>query len=195
MKKTLLVSSIVALLSITASAKGNGGNHGSHGFGNQNSQMVSSSQLMEQATELTQEQKDGLLFMVEEEKLARDVYLYLNELWGDSIFEKIAQSEQKHFDAMKSLVESYGLEAPTTLDTKGEFENEELQALYNSLIEKGKQSLVDALEVGVTIEETDITDLENRLNGEIPANIQKSYQNLLRASYNHLKAFNRQLGR
>ena len=41
--------------------------------------------------------------MVEEEKLAHDVYLKLYEKWGISIFSNIAVSEQNHIDEVKGI--------------------------------------------------------------------------------------------
>jgi len=197
-KKTILLSAVVALFSVSAVAKGHhgGGKYGNfesedRGFSSSRATQMDTSSI----TDITDEQKKELLYMVEEEKLARDVYDYLYELWGSRVFGNIVKSEQRHMDAMKSLADEYELETPVTLDVRGEFENEELQALYNTLIEKGKQSLIDALEVGVTIEETDIADLERILEEDTPKDFAKKYQNLLKGSYNHLKAFNNQLGR
>jgi len=48
---------------------------------------------------------ENLAFMREEEKLARDVYLYLFEFWGQLIFENIAAGEQQHMDAVWSLMD------------------------------------------------------------------------------------------
>ena len=133
--------------------------------------------------------------MIEEEKLARDVYLYLYDLWGSNIFSNIAEAEQRHINAVEALLNKYNLNVPSTLDKSGEFENSELQDLYNTLIEKGKLSLIDALEVGVLIEETDISDLEEILNNGVPNDFEITYKALVNGSYNHLNAFNSQLGR
>ncbi len=197
-KKTILISTVVALIAVTANANGYHGNgNANRGQGNNNSSYNASSIDISSIplSELTDVQKDGLLFMIEEEKVARDVYLYLYDLWGSKVFSNIASSEQTHIDAIEALLNRYSLNIPSTLDTKGEFENEELQELYNTLIEKGELSLVDALEVGVLIEETDISDLEDILSAGVPDDFEITYQNLLEGSYNHLNAFNRQLGR
>ena len=61
---------------------------------------------------LNAEEEAGLLFMREEEKLARDVYLELFDEWGLRVFENIAESEQKHMDAVLYLLGKYGLEDP-----------------------------------------------------------------------------------
>lgn len=66
---------------------------------------------------------DSVLFMVEEEKLARDVYLTLYDKWGLITFSNIARSEQRHVDAVKYIIEKYGLEDPT-IDEIGVFKNE-----------------------------------------------------------------------
>jgi hypothetical protein len=131
--------------------------------------------------------------MYQEEKLARDVYITLGKLWNQRVFTNIQRSEQRHMNSVKYLLNRYNLPVPVLSDDIGVFENEELQELYNQLIAKGKSSLKDALEVGVTIEEVDIADLEAKTEGA-PSDIQRVFKNLLRGSYNHLRAFNRSLG-
>ncbi len=61
---------------------------------------------------LTAAEEEGLLFMREEEKLARDVYLVLFDKWGLRVFENIAESEQRHMDAVLYLLGKYGLDDP-----------------------------------------------------------------------------------
>jgi len=140
----------------------------------------------------SQEEIDGLVFMVEEEKLARDVYQGLHEEWGEQIFENIAGSEQAHMDALGRLLERYDIESPVA-DEVGVFANPELQALYDELMETGSQSLADALLVGAAIEEIDILDLEEYLAETELRDIQRVYENLLRGSQNHLRAFVKEL--
>src|SRR5512145_2937306 len=47
-----------------------------------------------EAVDLTAQEKYWLTYMREEEKVARDVYLFLYEKWGLRIFENISGSEQ-----------------------------------------------------------------------------------------------------
>jgi len=112
---------------------------------------------------LTHEEEETLLFMREEEKLARDVYLKLYEFWeshdGSSIFKNIAESEQLHMDALKTLLDKYRLEDPAQ-ESIGEFTNQDLQTLYNELLARGQESFLGALEVGVLIEEKDMVDIQ-----------------------------------
>jgi len=145
---------------------------------------------------LTDEETAGLLFMYEEEKMARDVYTALFALWGQPTFQNIASSEQMHMDAVMALLVQYGIAEPGNV--AGVFSDASLQALYNSLITTGNLSLADALKVGATIEEVDIMDLQSRLALTENSNIQLVFNNLLSGSYNHLRNFvnvlNRQTG-
>ncbi len=147
------------------------------------------------AADLTAEEKEWLLYMREEEKLARDVYMELYAKWRLNIFNNIASSEQNHMDAIKNILDRYGLEDPTQGNGRGEFTDSHIQELYNSLIAKGLLSKRDALEVGVIIEETDIIDLKLALDAtnDLYVDIERVYANLLAGSYNHLDAFNSQL--
>ena len=143
-------------------------------------------------SDLSQEEIDGLLYMREEEKLARDVYLTLYETYGLQVFYNIAQSEQMHMDAVLGLLEKYNFTDPAS-DEIGVFTNRELQALYDQLIEMGSQSVVDALKVGALIEETDIVDLQERIAQTDNEDIKLVYENLMAGSENHLRAFTGQL--
>lgn len=137
---------------------------------------------------LTESEINDLVFMREEEKLARDVYLYLYNLWNTKIFENIAASEQSHTDSIKSVIELYDLEDPS-LEAQGEFTNATLSTLYTQLITKGSTSVEDALKVGALIEDLDIIDLENAMSRTDNATILTVYQNLQKGSRNHLRSF------
>lgn len=135
----------------------------------------------------------GLLYMREEEKLARDVYLALYEIWGQPVFQNIAASEQTHMDAVLEAITRYGLADPAAGKTAGQFTNPGLQALYEQLIAQGSRSLADALKAGAAIEEIDILDLEERAAQTDNSGIQTIYMSLIRGSKNHLRAFTRTL--
>ena len=138
---------------------------------------------------LTLQEEESLLFMREEEKLARDVYLYLYDIWGDKIFLNISDSEQQHTDAVLGLIEKYNLPDPAADTAVGEFDNLDLQGLYDLLTAQGAASLIDALIVGATIEDLDINDLNSQLLFIDNADIILVYESLLKGSRNHLRAF------
>jgi hypothetical protein len=138
--------------------------------------------------DLNAEEAAALLYMREEEKLAHDVYVTLYNQWGLAIFQNIANSEQTHTSAIKTLIERYGLVDPASTQV-GVFSDPALQELYTTLVARGSQSLAEALKVGTAIEEIDILDLEKHLAETDQADIQQVYQNLLRGSGSHLRAF------
>ncbi len=142
-------------------------------------------------TTLSQVQLNDLLFMYEEEKVARDVYSVLAQHWNVRVFSNITQSEQRHMDAIKTILDRYGVKVNVS-DGLGSFTIPELNQAYLELTQKGALSLKDALEVGVAIEKMDIADLEKRI--PTASNDTKVvFQNLLDASYKHLNAFERNL--
>lgn len=145
-------------------------------------------------SELTEKEKLGLIQMREEEKLARDVYTTLGSIWGTRIFSNIASSEQTHTDAIKVLLARYGINDPVTSDTVGVFTSKTMQELYNKLTAQGKVSLTEALNVGATIEDLDIYDLDTFKNETTKEDILLTYNNLQKGSRNHMRAFVRVSG-
>jgi hypothetical protein len=137
---------------------------------------------------LSAEEAAGMLYMREEEKLARDVYHTFYEQWDLPIFSNIGSSEQTHTDAVKALIDKYGLEDPAS-SKAGTFSNAQLQALYDTLVAEGSTSLQTALEVGAAIEEIDILDLQDYLAATDNEDIQLVYENLMKGSRNHLRSF------
>ena len=152
------------------------------------------SQRLPAAVQLTEAEEHHILYMREEEKLARDVYLTLYELWGAEIFANISESEQRHMDAIKRLITRYGLVDPAFDDAIGIFTNQDFAVLYDQLVADGSVSLEDALNVGVLIEELDIADLNQALLETSQRTVQRVFLNLLDGSYNHLDAFQRNIG-
>lgn len=138
--------------------------------------------------EVNQDEIDAMLYMREEEKLARDVYTYLYEQWDLPVFANISSSEQTHMDAVLDLLNRYGL-TDSASDQAGVFNNADLQNLYTQLIAKGSQSLEEAFTVGAAIEEIDILDLQERLTLTDQEDIRQVFENLLNGSYNHLNSF------
>lgn len=145
--------------------------------------------------QVSNEEAAGMIFMVEEEKLAHDLYLALNEQWPMRIFTNIAAAEQTHMDAVRGLLDLYGLDDPTIGQPAGVFQDPNLQALYDDLLAAGSASLVAALQAGVTVEEADIADLDERLAQTDEPAIAQVYTHLRTGSIHHLNAFMRTLQR
>ena len=158
-----------------------------------------------------------LIFMREEEKLARDVYLTLADLYpGEPSFDNIgAGSEQTHTDTVRDMLAQFGIPDPNpdannlpgsigvfTGEAYGWYFTEK----FAQLVARGQASVLEALHVGAFIEELDMLDIvgcpkvivetDNGIDaGECgltytdePA-LQAMYTHLVEGSKNHLRAY------
>lgn len=141
---------------------------------------------------LTPQQISELQFIIEEEKLAQDVYQVMYDQRGDKRFNNIIKGEINHQSVVATILEAYWLENPTEWMSAGKFKNTDLQQLYDGLIVKWKTSSAEAIQVGILIEEKDISDLENMMPlFKNNPSITQWLQILLDGSKNHLQAFQR----
>jgi hypothetical protein len=187
MKKNLLKTAIVILtsvvLALSLSAPAAAAGNRSRGAGG--TETVTTAPL-------TAAEAGYLTLMREEEKLARDVYEELYAEWQLPVFDRIAASEQAHMDAIKKLLDKYGIADPAM--APGVFsEASGLQPLYDQLMAQGLASETGAYEVGVAIEEVDIADLKEAIAATTHADILRVYNNLLSGSLRHLAAFSAHL--
>ena len=151
------------------------------------------------------EKTDNDIFMMkrmrQEEKLARDVYNTLADMFEDvAVFSNIARAEQKHMDTMLAILQRYNV-ADRVVGNPGvglfgdDAVGDEFEDMYQTLIAVDPDDLKAALEVGVFIEESDIADLQDAIDTTDEVLLQTVYGNLKGASTNHLRAFQRQLDR
>lgn len=134
-----------------------------------------------------------LLFTIEEEKLARDVYDFLYETWRKPLFDNISASEENHIFAVRVLLNKYGIVDPSLAYDAGFYQNQELRELYLNLTNNGQRSYKKAMEMGAMIEEMDIADLMQAQQETDNQDIRLVYGHLQKASRNHLRAFYRNL--
>lgn len=142
---------------------------------------------------LTEQETADILFLREEEKLARDVYLFSYDMYGQIIFDNISNSEQTHMNSVYTLIAKYNLSDPTEGKQQGEFQNQVLQNLYDSLASQSSVSLLEALRVGAGIEDLDINDLDGNISNTIKADLLQVYSSLQCGSRNHLRNFVQQV--
>jgi hypothetical protein len=142
---------------------------------------------------LAEAEKTGIAFMLEEEKLARDVYAKFFEKWSLVLFDTISASEHNHVNAIQTLAEKHGVDISFYKNDMGQFTNPHLLGLFSELSRRGELSLVEALKVAAEIEELDIVDLRRYRAETSNPDIILVYENLERASRNHLRAFVRQI--
>lgn len=168
----------------------------------------------EQVDGLDSTEISHLTFMREEEKLARDVYLALADLYPDQrVFNQIAtRSEQTHTDTLRDRLDQFNLPDPNP-DTNnlpaslGVFTGNEwgwyFKEKFELLTSKGGISELDALYVGAFIEELDMNDIAVCPQVMIDRGfsspcglaytdeeaLQSAYRSLISGSENHLRTY------
>ncbi|HHH19666.1 MAG TPA: DUF2202 domain-containing protein [Campylobacterales bacterium] len=162
-----------------------------------------------ESSTLSQELKDSITYMYNEEKLAKDVYLDVYEVQKvQQLYNIATKSEVLHQEAVNELAKKYDLnitlypetEAPYDISVEayesGKYSVAHIQELYDMLYDKGIQSTQDALEVGCIVEVTDIDDLDTYIEQATASNASDVLEvfNFLRdGSYNHYWAFDKGL--
>lgn len=131
----------------------------------------------------------ALLHMVDEEKLALDVYTMLGATWDLPTFTNIPRAEATHVETVRTLLDNYGVTDPTGGLASGQYADPAFESLYVELVARGQSSEIEALKVGSLIEELDITDLQDRIAQTDEAAIVTAFESLERGSRNHLRAF------
>ena len=97
----------------------------------------------------------SLLFMLEEEKLAHDVYTFLYSKWETRPFANIKESEKVHMQKVQELLDQNKISYEIL--PEGKFKNQNLQKLYNDLTAKGKISEIEALKADLNNEKALLT--------------------------------------
>jgi len=181
--------------------------------------------LLTPANDLTQEVKDTIAFMGNEERLAYEVYQYLynyhmdNGLNINQLKNISTNSETKHIQTVQLLVKKYitSLSDFTNLDAAanvnadmsytdltadempaGSYNIQHIQDLYDSLTAQGVESKQAALEVGCIVEVVDVNDLEHELvlaHESNASDVVTAFEYLRDGSYNHYWAFDKGLRR
>jgi hypothetical protein len=144
---------------------------------------------------LTSEQRATLAYSAEEEKLAHDLYTAFADRHDATVFDRIALSESRHLNAVRTMLDRYGIADPTAGQAPGSFTTPAVQATYDSLLAKGQSSERAALEVGVTVETDDIDMLRSALDGLTAPDVRRVHTMLLTASEHHRTAFTAWLGK
>lgn len=172
----------------------------------------------ETISNLSQELKDSLAYMGNEERLAYDVYINLysyhttnNDIEIKQLKNIATKSESKHISIVQSIVQKYNLNENDLTDVttpvaennvslesmpSGKYDIEKIQTLYNTLYELGIDSKESALKVGCMVEVTDINDLDKYITLAQDSNatdILEAFKVLRDGSYKHYWAFDKGL--
>lgn len=145
--------------------------------------------------DVSADESKELLYMREEEKMAHDFYSLMYEKWGLRPFGNIKEAEARHMQAVKTLLDRYSISDPVTTSEYGIFSSEKIKGLYDNFLKQGNLSAKDALLAAAELEEVDIVDLKKGIKESDNDDIRFVYDNLVRGSENHLRAFVRNLSK
>jgi hypothetical protein len=126
----------------------------------------------------------GMRFIWEEEKTARDLYRSLYNMTHQSIFLDLKRSEQNHMDQIKTIMDRYGVRTP--VPDQGALQNQTLIHMYADLLSRGNRSDEEALRAAGAFEEISIMDLQREIAATDNQDIIAIYQGLLAGSRKHL---------
>ncbi|MBS1516956.1 MAG: DUF2202 domain-containing protein [Bacteroidetes bacterium] len=146
-------------------------------------------------SQVSEQDKKGLIYLLEEEKLAYDLYSEMYTKYNHRVFGNILQSEKMHQQHVKDLMDRLGISYEDAAVNTGEFRDKNLQVMYNNFLTAGGYSFTDALRAGAMIEENDIKDLRDHYAKTDNESIRQLLECLDYASQNHLRAFVRNLER
>ena len=129
----------------------------------------------------------ALVFQIDEERMARELYTAFAEKWGLQPFKMIPQSEAKHEAVLRQLADRAGVNAPAS--NPGRFDTEEVQLRYEALLALGLESADSALRTAAFVEEQDIADLDTLIAATESPELKAAATALRNGSTNHLRAF------
>lgn len=129
----------------------------------------------------------ALVFQIDEERMARELYTAFAEKWGLQPFKMIPRSEARHEAVLRQLGVRAGVTAPSALP--GRFDTGEVQLRYEALLALGLESADSALRASAFVEEQDIADLDTLIAATDSADLKGAATALRQASTNHLRAY------
>ena len=122
---------------------------------------------------------DMLTYAMQDESIARAEYAAILATYGSvRPFTNIIRAEESHILALQPLFEAYGITVPA----------DESASLVTTV-----PSLTEAYQTGVSAEVNNIAMYETFLDQNLPDNVRAVFESLMRASENHLRAFQNRL--
>lgn len=138
--------------------------------------------------------KDSLFLIVEQKKLAHDVFITLSEHWQKRHLKLLVRVESLHLRAIKRRLKNHDLNSILGNST-GIFNSSKLQKLYWELVNRGQNSVLDAFHVSAFLKEMDIVNLQSVIDASKNTRITNFSQRLMNNSKKHLRILIKQIER
>lgn len=182
--KTLVLLGLLSLPAIAAAARGGAACPPERGCGRDACAALARSTA---PLELTASERGALLFQLEEERMARELYAAFGASSGDGRFARIQAAELRHAALLRTLAARAGIAVPAAVP--GRFDSAVLQQRHDTLLARGRTSLSEALAAGAAVERQDIADLEKLARVATSTEFKAAIAQLASASARHLAAF------
>ena len=139
-------------------------------------------------------QKEGLVYLLETEKMHRDVYTWINTQFPSALIADLAEGDQEFVKRLTEEVGKNGIANPTLNKLPGEFEDIGVQNQYNEFLRLTNGDLQAMLENARVMEERLIsTAQEQQLNLCGNDCLRQVYGNLIQQTTAQLKALDDEL--
>jgi hypothetical protein len=128
-----------------------------------------------------------IIYMIEGEKMARDLYYHFSQKYDFAQFEELYKAEQSQLQAIKQLAKKYDIENPAAKKDVGQFKNPEIQQFYDEFLKQGNKNLEEALKASSKAEEVAIQIYLRSIDGAEKADTKFVFEQLNIAAKNHLR--------
>lgn len=134
------------------------------------------------------ETASALQTLAVQEKVAHDAYAVFAAQTSLPIFGNLVDGEAQHLTTVRALLTKHGITDVTVGDAAGVFDDTATQSAYDKAVSAGRTSTAAALEQGIALERTLVTQLNGILATDVPRDVRQVSTNLLDATGNHLAA-------
>jgi hypothetical protein len=134
-------------------------------------------------------EKNGLVSLLEKEKMHRDVYTWMNTQFPSEVFTQLAERDGHYMEVLSIKVDKYGIANPTVGKLPGEFVDASVQNQYNDFIRITTGDLVAMINKAQAMEEALIAEVQEQqstLSGN--TDIGQVYDGLLQESISQLNS-------
>lgn len=141
--------------------------------------------------DLSADEKEGLLSLLELQKMQVDVYSVMADRIQQPVFNDLAEQDAKLMELLAVKVDKYGLDNPITGKAAGEFEDEAVQNKYNAFIRTTNFGWNEMIAYATDMEE-ELIDVIQEQKTKISGNmdIVQLYEEILQQSVSDLNALN-----
>lgn len=112
---------------------------------------------------LSGQELDGLISLVEKQKLHRDVYLTLFNATNKPLFNELYQTDENMYMLLTDQIEDYGFKNPVLYFGIGEFRNPDIQNVYDDFQTAISSGIYQALEFAILMEESNAEEVNQYL--------------------------------